>query len=266
MISISYECSYTPPFIARDTLAVHHQHLEAKVALGRQAGMQEDSAVECSTEPSNINYIGSYIPSALHLKRICSAKLHVLRKGRHGGQREKRSFAHPRSCAQKTTTLGAAQRPIASETRVHVFLQTAGPMLLFFAVLSLMLQHSDGRPGIRFVGLSTGDRWLRPSDPMLAAGSPVRMQDPGVSPDWALNDAGLLTAKSKPDLCITPSTCSLANCTLLLAIPSRACMVLNGSRLIAPACQQLCAAPEGGEHDVKLARCSDSQTDTFRAV
>ena len=101
MISISYECSYTPPFIARDTLAVHHQHLEAKVALGRQAGMQEDSAVECSTEPSNINYIGSYIPSALHLKRICSAKLHVLRKGRHGGQREKRSFAHPRSCAQK---------------------------------------------------------------------------------------------------------------------------------------------------------------------
>ena len=112
MISISYECSYTPPFIARDTLAVHHQHLEAKVALGRQAGMQEDSAVECSTEPSNINYIGSYIPSAWNLQRICSAKLQVLRKGRHGGQREKRSFAHPRSCAQKTTTLGARERPI----------------------------------------------------------------------------------------------------------------------------------------------------------
>ena len=112
MISISYECSYTPPFIARDTLAVHHQHLEAKVALGRQAGMQEDSAVECSTEPSNINYIGSYMPSAWHLQRICSAKLQVLRKGRHGGQREKRSFAHPRSCAQKTTTLGAGERPI----------------------------------------------------------------------------------------------------------------------------------------------------------
>ena len=114
MISISYECSYTPPFIARDTLAVHHQHLEAKVALGRQAGMQEDSAVECSTEPSNINYIGSYMPSAWHLQRICSAKLQVLRKGRHGGQREKRSFAHPRSCAQKTTTLGAGERPITN--------------------------------------------------------------------------------------------------------------------------------------------------------
>ena len=101
MISISYECSYTPPFIARDTLAVHHQHLEAKVALGRQAGMQEDSAVECSTEPSNINYIGSYIPSALHLKRICSAKLHVLRKGRHGGQREQRSLAPSLDLAPK---------------------------------------------------------------------------------------------------------------------------------------------------------------------
>ena len=101
MISISYECSYTPPFIARDTLAVLHQHLGAKVALGRQAGMQEDSAVECSTEPSNINYIGSYIPSAWHLQRICSAKLQVLRKGRHGGQREKRSFAHPLDPAPK---------------------------------------------------------------------------------------------------------------------------------------------------------------------
>ena len=119
MISISYECSYTPPFIARDTLAVLHQHLEAKVALGRQAGMQEDSAVECSTEPSNINYIGSYIPSAWHLQRICSAKLQVLRKGRHGGQREKRSFAHPRSCAQKTTTLGAGDRPIVELFPTH---------------------------------------------------------------------------------------------------------------------------------------------------
>ena len=121
MISISYECSYTPPFIARDTLAVHHQHLEAKVALGRQAGMQEDSAVECSTEPSNINYIGSYMPSAWHLQRICSAKLQVLRKGRHGGQREKRSFAHPRSCAQKTTTLGAGERPIHVQTVLHMY-------------------------------------------------------------------------------------------------------------------------------------------------
>ena len=139
-------------------------------------------------------------------------------------------------------------------------------MLLFFAVLPLMLQDSGGRPGIRFVALSTGDRWLRPSDPMLAAGSQVQMQDPGIGPDWALNEAGLLTAKSKRDLCIAPSTCSMANCTLRLAIPSRACMRLNGSQLIAPACQQLCAAPEGGEHDVKLARCSDVQAGAFRAV
>ena len=131
MISISYECSYTPPFIARDTLAVHHQHLEAKVALGRQAGMQEDSAVECSTEPSNINYIGSYIPSAWHLQRICSAKLQVLRKGRHGGQREKRSFAHPRSCAKKRQVLergrGLYVRVLLPGTywvvRVHVHVQ-----------------------------------------------------------------------------------------------------------------------------------------------
>ena len=111
-IIMIYGGKNTPPFIARDILAVHNQHLKAKVALRRRAGMQEDSAVECSTEPSNINYIGSYIPSAWHLQRICSAKLQVLRKGRHGGQREKRSFAHPRSCAQKTTTLGAGERPI----------------------------------------------------------------------------------------------------------------------------------------------------------
>ena len=90
MISISYECSYTPPFIARDTLAVHHQHLEAKVALGRQAGMQEDSAVESNAEPSNISHADAYIPYALHTRRICSAKLYVLRTGRHGGQREQR--------------------------------------------------------------------------------------------------------------------------------------------------------------------------------
>ena len=101
MISISYECSYTPPFIARDTLAVHHQHLEAKVAPGRQAGMQEDSAVESNAEPSNISHADAYIPYALHARRICSEKLYLLRTSRHGGQREKRSFAHPLDPAPK---------------------------------------------------------------------------------------------------------------------------------------------------------------------
>ena len=101
MISISYECSYTPPFIARDTLAVHHQHLEAKVALGRQAGMQEDSDVESNAEPSNISHADAYIPYALHARRICSEKLYLLRTSRHGGQREKRSFAHPLDPAPK---------------------------------------------------------------------------------------------------------------------------------------------------------------------
>ena len=82
--------SYKPPFVARDILAVHHQHLEAKVALGRQAGMQEDSDVESNAEPSNISHTDSYISYASHNRRICSAKLYVLRTGRHGGQRQQR--------------------------------------------------------------------------------------------------------------------------------------------------------------------------------
>ena len=57
---------------------------------GRRAGMQEDSGVDSGTEPSNTNHMGSYIAFALHPRRICTAKLYVLRTGRHGGQREQR--------------------------------------------------------------------------------------------------------------------------------------------------------------------------------
>ena len=54
-----------------------------------------------NAEPSNISHADAYIPYALHTRRICSAKLYVLRTGRHGGQREQRSLAHhPRSCAE----------------------------------------------------------------------------------------------------------------------------------------------------------------------
>ena len=50
--------------------------------------MQEDSGIESSTEPSNTNQMGSYIPYVLHPRRTCSTKLYALRTGRHGGQRE----------------------------------------------------------------------------------------------------------------------------------------------------------------------------------
>ena len=32
LIIITYRCSDKPPFVARDILAMHHQHLEAKAA------------------------------------------------------------------------------------------------------------------------------------------------------------------------------------------------------------------------------------------
>ena len=160
----------------------------------------------------------------------------------------------------------AAVRAYAFASRSSMWGPSQMPNKMFCKLLfAVLLLCSSTAAGSRFIGISTGDRWLRPNDRMIA-GSPVRMQDPGASPDWALSDAGLLVAKAKPALCIAPSACTLANSTLILAIPSQACMLLNGSRLIAPACQQLCAAPEGGEHDVQLARCSDVRTDAFRAV
>ena len=69
---------------------MHHQHLEAGVAPGRRAGMQEDPAVGIALVPASSNPMGSHITSDCCVQRPCSAKLYALRTGRHGGQREQR--------------------------------------------------------------------------------------------------------------------------------------------------------------------------------
>ena len=54
VITMIYGGSIKPPFIARDVLAVHRQHMKAEAPPGRRAGMQEDHAVDISAERSNI--------------------------------------------------------------------------------------------------------------------------------------------------------------------------------------------------------------------
>ena len=84
---------------------------ECKGILPLGVGSNAECCQSVNAEPSNISHADAYIPYALHTRRICSAKLYLLRTGRHGGQREQRSLAHhPR--AQKTTTLGARERHI----------------------------------------------------------------------------------------------------------------------------------------------------------
>ena len=90
LITMAYGGSHKPPFVARGILAVHHQHLEAKAAAARRAGMQEDPAVRIALVPANSNQMGSHITSDCCVQRSRSAKLYALRTGRHGGQREQR--------------------------------------------------------------------------------------------------------------------------------------------------------------------------------
>ena len=65
-IIIAYRGSNTPPFVARDILAVHHQHLEAKAAAARRAGMQEDPAVAIALVPACSSPMGSHL-SLIHI-------------------------------------------------------------------------------------------------------------------------------------------------------------------------------------------------------
>ena len=67
---------------------MHHQHLEAGAAAGRQARMQEDPAIGMGLLPASSNRMGSHITPDCCAQRSCSEKLYALRTGRHGGERE----------------------------------------------------------------------------------------------------------------------------------------------------------------------------------
>ena len=117
----------------------------------------------------------------------------------------------------------------------------------------------------RLVGLSVGDRWLRPTQ-NHSIGAQLIMDDPGSAADWTLTPDGRLTLVGSAKLCIVPAACHVGS---MLQLGEHSCMQLNGSNLAttssASACQNLCADAEGWEHEVTLARCS-SQTKMFRAV
>ena len=115
----------------------------------------------------------------------------------------------------------------------------------------------------RQVGLSSGDRWLRPT--LNCTG--VIMDDPAASPDWVLHSSGALTLQGgATTLCIVASPEAVGSVLALGEASAGGCLVLEGHALRAPSVQGLlCADPQGLEHEVRLAECSPA-SEAFRAV
>ena len=87
-------------------------HTAVKMPPQRRAGMQEDPAVGIALVPASSNLMGSRITSDCRVQRSCSAKLYVLRSGRHGGQREQRLSPPSRKMRPNGSKSEAGNRPI----------------------------------------------------------------------------------------------------------------------------------------------------------